>query len=58
VSAVPAPDSGQANPARIYDYLLGGKNNYAADRRAGEELKKAKPDLVPNVLASRAFLGR
>ena len=58
MSAVPAPDSGQANPARIYDYLLGGKNNYAADRRAGEELKKAKPDLVPNVLASRAFLVR
>jgi hypothetical protein len=44
VSAVAAPDSDQANPA--------------ADRRAGEELKKAKPDLVPNVLASRAFLVR
>jgi O-methyltransferase involved in polyketide biosynthesis len=58
VSAVAAPDRHQANPARVYDYLLGGKNNYAADRRAGEELKKAKPDLVPNVLASRAFLVR
>jgi hypothetical protein len=32
------------NAARIYDYLLGGKDNYAADRQAAEQLLRALPD--------------
>jgi O-methyltransferase involved in polyketide biosynthesis len=47
-----------ANPARVYDALLGGKDNYEADRRAAQELVGAKPDLPANVRANRQFLGR
>jgi O-methyltransferase involved in polyketide biosynthesis len=47
-----------ANPAAIYDYLLGGKNNFPADRKAASRLIKAKPDLLGNVRANRAFLRR
>jgi len=32
------------SPARIYDYLLGGKDNYPADRKAAEDLLAAVPD--------------
>jgi hypothetical protein len=45
-------------PALVYDALLGGTTNFAADRRAARLLKNAKPDLVPNILASRRFLVR
>jgi trans-aconitate methyltransferase len=47
-----------ANPARVYDALLGGKNNYAVDREVAERLAVAKPALLANVRANRAFLGR
>jgi hypothetical protein len=44
--------------ARIYDYLLGGKDNFAADRAAGEEALEAFPGLISSVRANRAFLAR
>jgi hypothetical protein len=47
-----------ANPARVYDALLGGKDNYAADRAVADKLAAAKPALLPNVRANRAYLGR
>jgi hypothetical protein len=46
------------NVARIYDYLLGGKDNFAADRRAGEELLDAVPGAAVAARENRAFLGR
>jgi hypothetical protein len=46
------------NPARVYDALLGGKDNYAADRVVADKLAAAKPALRPNVRANRAYLGR
>ena len=46
------------NPARVYDALLGGKDNYAADRAVAAKLAAAKPTLLPNVRANRALLGR
>jgi hypothetical protein len=46
------------NPARVYDALLGGKDNYAADREVADKLATAKPALRPNVRANRAYLGR
>ena len=46
------------NPARVYDALLGGKDNYAADRAVADKLAAAKPALRPNVRANRAYLGR
>ena len=47
-----------AHIARVYDYWLGGKDNFEADRQAGEEALAAYPDLVSSVRANRAFLAR
>jgi hypothetical protein len=54
----PAFDSTVAHPARVYDYWLGGKDNFAADREAGDRVLRAKPGIRQNVRANRAFLGR
>ncbi|MFW6691621.1 SAM-dependent methyltransferase [Streptomyces sp. MAR4 CNX-425] len=51
-------DVSKPHPARIYDYLLGGKDNYEADRRAGEELVAAAPEARIGLRANRAFLQR
>src|SRR5207253_4595986 len=47
-----------ASQARMYDYLLGGKDNYAADRAAVAEALKVWPDMAFTARANRAFLGR
>ena len=44
--------------ARIWNYWLGGKDNYPVDRAAGEETRKVLPEIVDIARASRAFLGR
>jgi len=54
----PAFDTSVASQARMYDYLLGGKDNYAADRTAVAEALKAWPDMAFTARANRAFLGR
>jgi S-adenosyl methyltransferase len=51
-------DTTVAHQARVYDYLLGGKDNYAADRAVAEATLKVNPDLAPSAHANRAFLGR
>ncbi|MEV0224401.1 SAM-dependent methyltransferase [Streptomyces sp. NPDC050704] len=51
-------DTSRPHPARIYDYLLGGKDNYAVDQRAGDELAAAAPEVWISVRANRAFLQR
>ncbi|WP_324787262.1 SAM-dependent methyltransferase [Streptomyces sp. H51] len=51
-------DTGRPHPARIYDYLLGGKNNYEVDQRAGEALAAAAPEVRIGLRANRAFLQR
>jgi hypothetical protein len=57
--AGPLPfDTSVAHQARIYDYLLGGKDNYAADREAAGELAKIWPEMTFTARANRAFLGR
>ena len=56
--AIPAIDTTRAHPARIYDYWLGGKDNFAADREAAELALEAYPDLAKAVQSNRAFLGR
>ncbi|HLH83075.1 MAG TPA: SAM-dependent methyltransferase [Trebonia sp.] len=53
-----ALDTGVAHPARVYDYWLGGKDNFAADREAAEQVIAANPAVLPGVRANRAFLGR
>ncbi len=47
-----------AHPARVYDYWLGGKDNFAADRAAAECVIAANPNVLPGVRANRAFLQR
>ena len=42
--------------ARIYDYLLGGKDHFAADRVAAEKLKAAGPEMVEHAHANRRFV--
>jgi S-adenosyl methyltransferase len=54
----PNIDATVAHIARVYDYWLGGKDNFAADREAGDEALRAYPDLVSSVRANRAFLAR
>jgi S-adenosyl methyltransferase len=51
-------DSGLANVARIYDALLGGKDNYAADREAARRLIEVVPDAALAARNNRAFLAR
>lgn len=51
-------DVNVAHPARVYDYWLGGKDNFAADRVAGDLVLAATPGLRYRVRANRAFLGR
>jgi O-methyltransferase involved in polyketide biosynthesis len=46
------------NVARIYDYYLGGKDNYPADREAGDKVLAADRQVRPTLLANRSFLGR
>src|ERR1700761_2106154 len=57
--AGPPPfDTSVANQARIYDYLLGGKDNYAADRAAVDAVLEVAPEMGFAARANRAFLGR
>jgi hypothetical protein len=59
VSTTPSAfDTSVVSQARMYDYLLGGKDNYAADRAAVEQALKVWPDMPFTARANRAFLGR
>ncbi|MGA8458039.1 MAG: SAM-dependent methyltransferase [Streptosporangiaceae bacterium] len=54
----PPFDTSVAHVARVYNYWLGGKDNFAADRAAGEQSIKAFPNIVLSARANRAFLAR
>jgi trans-aconitate methyltransferase len=58
IADTPVIDTSVAHPARVYDYWLGGKDNFAADREAGELALQAYPDLAQAVRSNRAFLAR
>jgi len=51
-------DTGVAHPARRYNYWLGGKDNFAADRESGDLLAKSYPAARIAARANRAFLRR
>jgi hypothetical protein len=51
-------DTGVAHPARVYDYWLGGKDNFAADREAAERVIAARPTIVRDIRANRAVMHR
>ena len=62
-----APDPGRAvpdlridvaHPARVYDYVLGGKDNFPADRAAAEQAMAGWPGLTTSMRQGRAFMVR
>jgi hypothetical protein len=54
----PTIDVSVAHVARVYNYWLGGRDNFAADREAGDEAIRVYPDMYSSVRANRAFLKR
>ena len=54
----PEFDTSVAHPARIYNYWLGGKDNFAADRAAGDRVIEIRPEIIVGARANRRFLGR
>ena len=51
-------DTSVPHSARIWNYWLGGKDNYAVDRVAGDQFSAIYPGIVDIARADRAFLGR
>jgi hypothetical protein len=65
--SAPLPDQGDQlseidtsvpHIARVYDYWLGGKDNFAPDRAAAEAAMREDPNVVEGVRGNRAFLAR
>ena len=54
----PDIDISVAHVARVYDYWLGGKTNFASDRVAARAAVRAAPHVVEGVRGNRAFLAR
>jgi hypothetical protein len=64
-SAIPTPltelpklDTSVAHIARVYDYWLGGKDNFAVDRQVGDKVLDIHPGTALSVRANRGFLAR
>jgi SAM-dependent methyltransferase len=55
---MPEIDTSKANIARVYDYLLGGKDNYPPDKEAAEQLIEIVPTLPETVRQNRLFMQR
>lgn len=51
-------DTSRPHPARRYNYWLGGKDNYAADRASGDQIAEALPTIRTAALENRRFLRR
>ncbi|MEV5606853.1 SAM-dependent methyltransferase [Streptomyces sp. NPDC052225] len=51
-------DTSRPHTARIWNYWLGGKDNYPVDEAAGEQIRQLHPGIADYALADRAFLGR
>jgi hypothetical protein len=56
--AGPKLDTTVSHSARIWNYWLGGKDNFAVDREAGDKVAAMLPSIVVQARADRAFLGR
>jgi hypothetical protein len=55
---MPDFDTSVAHVARVYDYWLGGKDNFAADRAAGDQAIQAFPNIPLSARANRAYQAR
>src|SRR3954452_17668517 len=51
-------DTTAPHSARVWNYWLGGKDNFAVDREVGERVLQMLPSIVEQARADRAFLGR
>ena len=58
MTEIPEINTSVPQSARIWNYWLGGKDNYAVDRAAGEEYARAFPGIMDVARASRQFLTR
>jgi len=54
----PEIDTTVSHSARIWDYWLGGKDNYPVDREVGDRIEEMLPDIATQARADRTFLGR
>jgi hypothetical protein len=54
----PQVDTRRANPARVYDYWLGGTHNFLADQDVARAITAVEPQMPAIARANRAFLGR
>lgn len=57
-AAAPEIDTSVAHSARVWNFWLGGKDNFAADREVGEYVLEAFPEMVAAARADRQFLVR
>jgi DNA-binding HxlR family transcriptional regulator len=55
---IPEIDLTKPSIARVYDYWLGGKDNFAADRAVAQQMSEVSPHIAEGVRANRAFLRR
>jgi S-adenosyl methyltransferase len=55
---LPEINRSQPHPARIYDYFIGGENNFAADRETAAQILQRSPAVPVAARENRAFLGR
>ena len=55
---MPDSDTSVAHPARRYNYWLGGKDNFAADRESGDAIAAAFPGTVVAARENRKFMAR
>src|ERR1043165_318339 len=51
-------DTSVPHSARVWNYWLGGKDNFAADRATGDQVLKVYPEIAEVARVSRAFLAR
>lgn len=51
-------DVSRPHPARMYDWYLGGKDNYEVDRLAGEEVEQLAPQVIPSARENRHWMHR
>jgi hypothetical protein len=58
LSQLPKLDTSTAHIARVYDYWLGGKDNFAVDRQVGDKVLEIHPETALSVRANRGFLAR
>jgi S-adenosyl methyltransferase len=58
LSELPKLDTSRAHIARVYDYWLGGKDNFTVDREVGDKVLDIHPETALSVRANRGFLAR